>query len=283
MGIRDVTGEVAIQKFLGAFYGNSGEGKTNLATAYPDEWGRGLYFALDPDAHRLESVMPQFRDRLTVLKFDGDDPISNMSSIVTDPLDKFYPGHGVVIVDTLTTGAKAMLQDAANRKYFKGKEGDGHITFGPKDAAITQAIPSISDYGGAKWLVENWLNLLVANVAPKYHVIVLCHEDYDSPKKEEAGRPDIHAIGGPATFGRKLLSEFPVWFPTIVRLAAKSRTDLNNRTTTRFYAYASKQGDYIARIREGLEGGNPMSVVELNRSGRNWWDLYVNHFMKGAA
>lgn len=281
MPIKDVTGEASTPKFLGVFYGPSGAGKTNLATAYPDSWGRGLYFALDPDAWRLDSVLEKYRGRLDVLKFEGGDPITNMNDIVTTDWSKQYPEAGVIIIDTLSVGAKAMLQDSANKNYFKSKDGgDGHVKFGPKDAAITQSIPGLQDYGGAKWLVENWLIMLTSNLAPKYHVIVLCHEDYDAPRKGD--QEDVYAIGGPATFGRKLLSEFPVYFPTIVRLRVDHKTDLSGKTVSKYVAVAAQEGAYIARIREGFESGNPMPRVVVPRDARPWWDEYETKIMKGG-
>lgn len=279
MGWQDVTGDTGVGRFLGVFYGHPGTGKTRIGTAYPESWGKALYFAIDDDAYRLDSVLKRDRGRLTVFKMAGDGIIDNMNSIVVDDWKKDFPDHGVMIVDTLTTGSKRMLLEAANKHYFKGKDGDGHITFGPKDAEITQAIPSIADYGGGKFLMENWLTFLVQNQAPHFHIIVLCHEDFDNPRKEDPA--SVTAVGGPATFGRKLLSEFPAYFPTIIRMKMQSRTLLNGVNETKYTAISAMHGDYIARIKEGSESGNPMPLVELDATGRKWWDLYVKNFMGG--
>jgi hypothetical protein len=280
MPIEDVTGDPVGDKFLGVGYGHSGTSKTSWATAYPDSWGKALYFAIDPDAHRLDSVLEKYKSRLYNLRFRGGDPITNMSSIVTDNWKKDYPDAGVMIVDTLSTGARAMLQDAANKKFFKGKDGDGHVTFGPKDAAITQAIPSLPDYGGSKWLVENWLRSLVEVQAEQFHIIVLCHEDWDQRRKDDPD--DVTAVGGPATFGRKLLSELPTYFPTVLRFTVDHKTNLMGKTVSKYQVISAMQGSYVARIRENHEGGNPMPIRDLARDARPWWDEYTSLFMKGA-
>jgi len=278
MPIVDITDDPkAVPKALIVGYGNSGTSKTSWATAYPDAWGKALYFALDPDAWRMDSILEKYKGRLYNLRFQGGDPITNMSSIVTDNWKKDYPDAGVIIVDTLSSSSRAMLQDAANKGYFKGDKGDMHIQFGPKAAAITQAIPGMYDYMGGKFLVENWLDLLVANVAPHYHVIVLCHEDYDSPRKEDS--KDVTAVGGPATFGRKLLTILPTYFPTVLRFTVDHRTDLTGKTVSKYRVVSSMQGDYVARIRENNPEGNPMPVRDLARDARPWWDEYVDKFM----
>jgi hypothetical protein len=281
--IVDITNDPkATPKALIVGYGHSGTSKTSWGTAYPDSWGKGLYFGLDPDAWRMDSILEKYKGRLYNMRFEGGDPITNMSSIVTDDWSKDYPDAGVVIIDTLSAAARAMLQDAANKAYFKGDKGDMHIRFGPKDAKITQAIPGVYDYMGGKFLVENWLNLLIENVASKYHVIVLCHEDYDQPRKSDEPDPSVTAVGGPATFGRKLLTVLPTYFPTVLRFVVSHRTDLTGKTISKYQVVSSMQGDYIARIRENNPDGNPMPIRDLARDARPWWDEYESKFMKGA-
>lgn len=263
----------AKEPFAGILYSIPGAGKTRLAAASTAVFGPAVYFPLD---HRgMESIMPKHLKDLRVVKFTDPSWVNRMNEIAIHPWKKDYPDATTLIVDTLTTGAKGMLQEAANKAWFRGKEGDGHIQFGPKDAAITQKIPSISDYGGAKWLVENWLEILFRTQVGM-HIIILCHEDLDIPKKEE-----VHAltVGGPATFGRKLLTELPAWFPTIVRLKVEDQTGLDGKPRSRYTAVSAMQGAYIARVREGLDGGNPMPVVVLDPDGENFWRKYVASFM----
>ena len=282
MPIEDITGQRAERKFLGVGYGHSGTSKTSWATAYPDSWGEGLYFALDPDAWRMDSILEKYKGRLHNLRFAGGDPITNLSSIATDDWKKDYPKAGVIIIDTLSKAAKDVLQFGANAKYFKSKEGDGHVTFGPKDAAITQAIPSIADFGGAPWMIENFLSLLIANKSRDYHIIVLAHEDYDSPRKDDAIEfIERGAVGGPATFGRKLLTVLPTYFPTVLRFVVRHKTDLAGKAVSKYQVVSSMQGAYVARIRENDPAGNPMPVRDLARDARPWWDEYTQTFMKG--
>ena len=53
MALADVTKDASTPRFLGVGYGHSGCGKTNWATAYPDEWGEALYFGAEWLVRRL--------------------------------------------------------------------------------------------------------------------------------------------------------------------------------------------------------------------------------------
>lgn len=262
--------------FLGIFYSIPGGGKTRLAAASTAVLGPAVYFALDNRG--IESVLPEHLKKLHVIKLSGD-PVENMNEIAIHPWKKDFPDAKTLIVDTLTTGAKGMLKEAANKMWFRGEKGDSHITFGPKDAAITQKIPILADYGGGIWLVENWLQLLVATQRDM-NIIVLCHEDLDIPKKDDPG--DKLAVGGPATFGRKLLTWLPSEFPVVARLKVDATTNLEGKVTAKYRVITAMQGNYIARIREGNAGGNPIPIVTLDVNAENWWREYAKHFMPWA-
>jgi len=276
VGMVEHVTEVEKSPFVGILYGLPGSGKTRLAAASVSVLGPAVYFALD---HRgIESVLPEHRAQLSVIRFREPSWVNVMNEIAIHPWEKDFPAARTLIVDTLTTGAKGMLKEAANKAWFRGKEGDGHVTFGPNDASITQKIPSISDYGGAKWLVENFLEQLF-RFHPAMNIVLVCHEDLDIPKKEET-----HAltVGGPATFGRKLLNELPSAMPVVARCTVTATTDLTGKTTAKYKVITAMQGTYIARIREAQKTGNPMPVVTLDVTGENWWREYVRNFMPWA-
>lgn len=276
MGIvsRPTVGE---KKFWGIGYGDPGAGKTNWGTAYPEEWGEGIYLAMDNDAARLDSVLPKYRSRLHVKGFEDDDIISNMSEFAVADWQEEHPKAGVIIVDTFSRASKQMMKYAANQGFFKGAKGDAHIKFGPKDAEITQSLPSMSDYGGTQHLIMNWVDLLFQHQR-HMHIILLCHEYFYIPGTDAPA--SASAFGGPDTVGKAGLKEFASEFPVVIRLVVKNKKGLDGVVRAKYQAIGSMQGDFTARIKEGLTGPNPMAIVELQRDPQHWYRSFIeNGFM----
>jgi AAA domain-containing protein len=272
MALKEVDPATARRKFIAIDYGDPGTGKTRFATAYPPEWGRAAYIAIDKDGHRLDSVLPQHRDKLTPFVFDGDNPIDNLNEIAVH--DWKGDGYGVLIIDTFTHGIKAALSYAAKVNLFPAKD---RIYYGPKDATITQGLPVPGDYNGTQWMVERWLETLFTHQTD-IHIIVVCHADM--AKRKPTDPASVEDVGGPATVGTAIMRSFPSWFPVVVRLTVEAKTGLDRNTVVRYRAITSMQGAYIARIKEANEKGNPMPVVDLQNNPEHWYREYINHFMK---
>lgn len=258
------------EKFVGIGYGSPGSGKTTWGTAYPEEWGTAAYIAIDNDAWRLKPVLSQYRSRLEVVEFKGDSPLDNLNQVAVQNWKK--EGHGVLIVDTLSRAAKKLLMYSAKVHLFPGDR----IMMGPKSAEISQALPIPGDYGGVQHLIMNWVDALFEHQRDM-HIILLCHEDLYVPDQNK--NPGASSIGGPATIGNALLREFPSEFPVVARLEVVNKTAPDGTSISKYNVITSMRGVYTARIREAEKTGNPMPVVTLARDPRNWWDLWVKHFM----
>lgn len=261
------------KKFWGIFYGGPGSGKTNIGTSYPKDWGTAAYIAVDNDAYRLEPVLPHYRDRLEVLRFDGGNPIDNLNEIAVHDWKK--EGHGVLIVDTFSKAARKVLTYAAKVGLFPAKD---RIIFGPKSAEITQGLPVPGDYGGAQHLVMNWVDVLFEHQRDM-HIILLCHQDLYIPGKDAPA--GTVARGGPATVGNAILETFPSEFPVVARLEVVNRTTPDGKATATYRVVTSMKGQYTARIREADLKGNPMPSYDLARDAGPWWTEFVNKIMKG--
>jgi len=262
------------RKFWGLFYGGPGTGKSRIAGAYPDEWGEGVYLAVDNDGSRLDSILPQHRSRLHVYQFDGASPIDNMNQFAIENWRKVHPKAGVLIVDTLSRAAKKMLVYAAKQNYFEAK---GRLQFGPKSAEISQGLPMPGDYGGTQYLLRNWIDALFLHQRDM-HIIVVCHQyEWFPNEKSPAGAT---AFGGPDTIGSALVQDLASEFPAVVRLDVDHITGLDGKVQSRYVAHSAMTGIYTARIKEGDEKGNPMPKVVLAANPRNWYDQYLTHFMR---
>lgn len=270
-----VQSTAAEKKFWGLIYGGPGVGKTNFGTAYPDEWGEGIYLAADNDGARLDSVLERYRSRLNVYKFDDGNPIDNMNEFAIADWKKAHPKAGVIIVDTLSRATKKMLTYAATKNIFPAKE---RIIFGPKTAEIAQGLPMPGDFGGVQYLIRNWIEALFRHQA-NMHIIVLCHEYQWHPDKDSPA--SAKAFGGPDTIGSAIVKDVASEFPVVVRLDVDHVTGLDGVSRAKYRAISSMQGMFVARIKEGDEAANPMAIELLSRNPQHWYQKYVNLYMKG--
>lgn len=262
------------KRFSGLIYGAPGVGKTNFGTAYPEEWGEGIYLAVDNDAWRLDSVLKQYRSRLHVYTLDDASPIDNMNQFAVEKWRKVHPKANVLIVDTLSKAAKLMLVHAARTNMFPTPN---RIQFGPKTAEIAQGLPVPGDFNGTQYLVRNWINTLFRHQRDM-HIIILAHEYSWIPGKDDPA--SAKAFGGPDTIGSAIVKDVAADFPAVIRLDVDHVTGLDGVSRGKYVAIAAMHGMYTARIKEGDEANNPMAKVLLQRNPVHWYRDYVNHFMK---
>ncbi len=260
-------------RFWGLIYGAPGVGKTNFGTAYPEEWGEGVYIAADNAGTRLDSVLKEYRSRLHVYGFDDSSPIDLMNQYATEKWRKVHPKANVIIVDTLSKAAKLMLKHAAKTGMFPSSN---RIQFGPKTAEIAQGLPIPGDFNGTQYLVRNWIDALFRH-QQDMHIIVLAHEYTWFPGEKDPA--SAKAFGGPDTIGSAIVKDVASEFPAVIRLTVDHVKGLDGVTRGKYVASAAMEGMYLARIKEG-DGNNAMARVLLERNPGHWYRDYVNNYMK---
>ena len=104
------------------------------------------------------------------------------------------------------------------------------------------------------------------------HILVLFHQRFAQDKEK-------NYIGGPATVGNAMLEELPSLFDTVIRLERKNKQvkDAKGAVSTKSVVVArtDHHGYWIGKIRENGGKGNPIPVVELDSTGRNFWPQYL--------
>lgn len=264
MGLKPVSKEeVAQQRHIILIYGVAGSGKTRLATSLPDAFGEIIYIALDDGSENLDSVLAKYRDRVHVYRPDGKDPIVDGGDIATTPWSKLHPGAKTLVIDTFTTWTWDMLRHITNEGMFSSKR----VRIG-EGTKLATALPDVGEYGGVHAEIRLFLSVLFHNQRDM-NIIVLAHSD-----PPEAGR----GAGGPATVGKKMTEWLPGRFKTVIRIDKETSNQVVNGTvvqTTRPVARSAQHGEWIARINENSEKGNPMPVVPLDIDPVNFWVRYL--------
>jgi hypothetical protein len=284
-------------------YGNSGAGKTALATALPwgtERWGdKAIYVAWDAGSETLLSVRPEDRKHLVVvtpkMQQDGErlslNPYKAAMDIATANWSKLVPEAKTIIWDGGTRLAEQILRAVANtgatispQKKDKGEE--TRLVFGTKGQPDYMALPIIPDYGMAQHTVMQWSEVLRQQ---PLNIIVVCVSDYYKP---EGGSLDGETIGGPCLVGTKIIPKFMKDFDNIFRLSLEPDTikieekdEQGRPKPPRFerklkrLLWTEKNGIWDAKIRRPPSAVNPLARVELTPDPTEFWNQFDNSGM----
>lgn len=262
--------------FNGCIHGDSGSGKTLLATSLPwssDEkptrWGKkAVYVALDTNSETLESVRMMDRPHLILVKPSGPkDAAGNtklnwhkeMFAIANYPWRDKHPDVGTIIWDTGTTTAEVLLRQYANNAVFSGSGGDKHVSIGDANTSNFVAQPMMGDYG----MVQGAMLQLIQQVCMQpLNVIFLFQSDWGQPE----GGGDL--IIGPGTAGGKAINKVMKEFSNVFRTECKSTTlpgkGGGTDTTTTYRVYTAKRGAVAAKLRMPIDRGNGFAEFVVN-------------------
>jgi len=274
-------------------YGNSGVGKTALATALPwdtPRWGsKAVYVAWDAGSEALLSVRPEDRKRLTVVtpKPQADrngklvmNPYKTGMDIASADWSSLVPEARTLIWDGGTRFAEQILRGVANTgstvsKRKKEEGDDGRLAFGEPGEPGYMALPIIPDYGMAQHAVMQWGEYLRQQ---NLNVIVVCVSDYYKP---EGGSLDGDTVGGPALVGTKIIPKFMKDWDNVFRISIESETSMiagssppKFERSNKRVLWTEKTGIWDCKIRRPASAVNPMARVELTPEGREFWNKF---------
>jgi hypothetical protein len=252
-------------------YGAAGRSKTRSATCLTERFGDILYFAIDEGSEDLDSVLEKYRKRITVIPFSRSaDPIVDAGMIASVNWKLRYPNVKTIIIDTLTTLSGIILTHATNKGLFQSK----HNSIGVPGTDTYLALSDKGDVGGTHGILKNFITQIIAK-QPDMNIIMICHEAIK--ENEHTG-----TLGGPATVGTALVDWLPTKFKTIIRLDVESENVVSGGAVvkkTKYVARTAPHDNWIARINENSETGNPMPKVVLNVDSRNLWETFDSNFL----
>ncbi len=245
-------------------YGRAGIGKTRLALSLTPRFGKIAYYASDTNSEFLASIDPCKRDRIIVVKPEGDDPIKNFLKFCMQDWSAIDPEINTLVVDTYTKIALDIISYAANSGTMDREK---HYVIGDPLAG-GQAIPNRGDYQAIESVSRGNLDMIF-DKQRKMHIVFLMHEDVKIVE-------NVHAVGGPAHPGRAMTEYIPAQFSTVIRLirdqvlvpGADAPEDV-------VIAITENDGKFIAKVRTSDEKGiNPLARVILDRDPVNFWNQY---------
>lgn len=253
-------------------YGPAGNGKTRLAASAmrgnPEIWGdKALYVALDPGSHRMRSINPADLPHLELFTIGEPnkpmDPYRELCKIIEND-EAGKRGCRTVILDTMTTASRKILQAVAN----SGKFSDKHIALETVGIGkINLAMPG--DYKGAQ---QNMMNVLDLFEQSGVNLIAVFHDGLSEPEATSSAP----TVGGPATVGRSAIAPIAGWFDNLVRLESRSKGTGETRSVE-YWVATEKKGPYLAKLRLPV-GRNPIPDFKLNDDPVNFWiklkDIY---------
>jgi len=248
-------------------YGRAGVGKTRFGLSVPDSWGKIVYYAADKNSWLLRSISKAKRERVHVVRPDGDDPTALFMQFAMQDWDELDPAIGTIVVDTYSKVALDSISFTANsmtldreKHYVVGEVGKGGI-----------AIPNRGDYQGVDGLSKNYLDMIFDKQKDK-HIIFICHEE----SKQVEG---MSAVGGPQHPGRQMIDYLPAQFSTVIRLVrdeilVPGADDVQPVVV----AITENDGKYVAKLRtDDEEGPNPLAKRTLDRNPSSWWTEYQDY------
>jgi hypothetical protein len=275
-------------------YGDSGSGKTSLATSLnwgTERWGeKALYVPWDAGSESLLVVRPEDKEHLIrvnprMMTQNGRvafNPYKTAMDIATADWKALAPEAKTIIWDGGTRLAEQILRGVANTGATvsqRKKEGgdETRLFFGEKGSPDYMALPIIADYGMAQFALMQWSEALRQQ---PLNVLVLCVTDYYKP---EGGAVETETVGGPALVGTKIIPKFMKDFDNVFRIS------LDNVTTKieeqgkvpRFerqlkrHLWMQKDGIWGAKIRRPPTV-NPPAKVELTPNPTEFWEWFDN-------
>lgn len=251
-------------------YSVGGEGKTRLATSLTDRFGEIIYIAFDEGSESLDSVLPEFRDRIHVKVPEGINPLEDAAAVIHTNWRAEHPNAKTIIIDTFSTWTWNALQYITNQGMFSNKR----VKIGEGTKQET-ALPDVGEYGGTHAQIRLFLTNLF-NVQRDMNIIVVCHSD-----PPEAGR----GKGGPSTVGKKMTEWLPARFKTVIHLDREISNSIQGGNVvqqSKRIAYCAPHGEWIARVNEASEKGNPMPAEVLGVNPKPFWVKYDNLKLGGT-
>ena len=243
-------------------YSAAGEGKTRFVTSLTERFGEIVYVAIDEGSESLDSVLAKYRDRIHAVVPEGINPLEDAAAIVHTNWKAKYPNAKTIIIDTFSTWTWNVLQYITNQGMFSTKR----VVIGEGTQQAT-ALPDVGEYGGTHAQIRLFLTNLF-NVQRDMNIIVVAHSD-----PPEAGR----GKGGPSTVGKKMTEWLPARFKTVIRLDREVTNGIVNGAVvqkSQRIALSAPHGEWLARINEASETGNPMPSVPLNIDPNHYWVRY---------
>lgn len=247
-------------------YGRAGIGKSRFALSIPDDWGKIAYYAADKNSENLSSIDKKKRERIIVIKPEGDDPIKNFMAFAMHNWKKEDENIGTIIVDTFTKVGLDSIRHSANSGAVTSEK---HYIIGdPSVGGGGQTIPNRGDYLGVASLARGFLDMLF-DKQEDMHIILVQHEDIKLIE-------NTHAVGGPAFPGREMLEYIPAQLDTVIRLirqqilvpGAAAPEDV-------VVAITENDGKFISKIRTDDEvSDNPLAHYVLDRTSTNFWKKF---------
>lgn len=262
---------IATPRDVLCIYGDPAAGKTRFATSLPERWGKIAYIALDDGSENLDSVLPAYRERISVFRPEWKNAIVDMGEIAVTKWAA--QGHKTIILDTLTNAAWKLLNHVTKNGTFKRQANP--ITIGSPGSPEHLVLPDPADYGGVQSILTNFLTMLIDH-QQDMHIIVVCHAR-DNSKTLPGGVMQPATFGGPDLIGRGLLTWLPRKFKTIIRLDKQVVPGMTGglpTLDTQRIAWMSPQGIWVARRNEASPTGNPLPKLALGIDPINFWRKY---------
>jgi energy-coupling factor transporter ATP-binding protein EcfA2 len=256
----------AAQKERIIIYGRAGIGKTRLALSLPASYGKIAYYAADQNSEFLTSIDAVKRERIIVVKPEGDDPTALFMQFAMQDWKKIDPAIGTLVVDTYTKVALDAIRHSANTGAVTAEK---HFVVGDP-ANGGQVLPNRGDYMAIDSLSRGFLDMIFTR-QKDMNILFLCHEDVKIIE-------NVHAVGGPAHPGRAMTEYLPAQFNTVIRLI-REQTLVPGADAPEdvVIAITENDGKFIAKVRTADEtGANPLARVLLERNPSSYWTKYYD-------
>jgi len=236
-------------------HSNPGCGKTRLFTALPwgDEgrWGtRAAFVPFDIKEYKMLGVLPANREHLIpAVPDDGPthDPYTFAMQVLDRDWSSEFPGCRTIILDTLTSLARQILQAAANNPAYGNVQVAGSGQYAVR-------MTTENHYGIAHTLMANIVRKIAAH---PLNVLALFWSDWKEPPSGAPGG----LYGGPLTVNMNFSKAISGEFDVVVYLRTEGG---------KYYAHTQPYGFWDAKMpTDSLV--NPMTRVELQPDPVHFW------------